>query len=515
MCPKTSRPLYYQAESGGRERREGWNEKCVSGFRSYFLQEVDDGEELTTFKQAARKTLAWAQITTVQSLLLLGLSGGLSSCVLYGQVSVLQNFNPLSSKTGGLRLYGASVSSSYSSGAYGSGIIGVLPGATDASFSTLQGSASFGWSRQGQKSAVSLGYSPSYVRGLRSFNYDSLNHSLAFSANRLLSSKWTVGSSVTGILTDFSQLLFSPTKYASVTATQSTFDELVAAMLTGRSSNVTLTQVVGAAPVVGSPEAAFPYGNRILSASASFSLSYAGSSRSSITMSLGVNRTQAIDAAESAPAIDPTRSLARTSNGNASLNWSYSLTPRTTLGANLSSSRTFSSFQDSYNTQSSISIGRTISRRWFAQGMAGAGFITPIRSAFSPSRNVQPVFGGGVGFKVYAQSFLVSYSRSTSDVYGLGANSTESSGAGWTWQRPGRSVSVNGGFGYQRLISPAFSNQGSWTGNAGVAKSFAASVSLSAAFSYSQYPGSVFSQAVGRSQTGVIVTLGWSPSSGQ
>src|SRR4051794_6090324 len=433
--------------------------------------------------------------------------------VAYGQIST-QSFNPISSEANGIHLYSATVSSQYSSNAYGLGLVGLAQTGSNAStpVSMIEGSVDLGWARRGVKSNASVTYSPSYLRSVTGYEYNSLNHSLAASLSRSFGPKWTLGGSATGMVNDFQQLLFAQSQYGNLSAIQSTFDELVGAMLTGRSTNAALAQAVNAAPVVNSPETAFLYGGRLFSTSANLSLSYAYSSRSSFTAAIQGNRTQNLRTGDDVSGSTPRSAVPYTSAANASLGWSYSLTPRTTMGVEVSETRSRSAFQDAYTQRASISIGRTISTRWFVQVMGGAGTIRPIRQTLNPTRDLQPQFGGSVGYKLYAHTFLASYNRSISDMYAVGANTTDVSGGGWTWKRPGRGISLSGNFGYLRLIGPGFPTPGSWSAQAGVSRAMRDHLVMSVSGSYVQYPRTIFVAGPRVTQTGVSVSFNWSPS---
>ena len=403
--------------------------------------------------------------------------------VMYAQSS-LEAFDPLGGQTNGFHLYSASVTSSYASNAYASGLIGIVQNGADTPYTMVQGLVAVGAVRRGLKSNVSVSYSPSYMKSFRGTSYNSLNHSVDASASRTLSSKWTLAASVNGMVNDFEQLAFAPTRFGDIAWIGSTFDELVAAMLTGQSTNVALTEAVNAAAIVGSPESAYLYGNRLLSAAANVSLSYAPSSRSSFGLSLYGGRTQYQPAENTSSSVRNRSSFRRSTNGSINFGWSYSLTPRTTVNMGVSSARTVSIFQDAYTSQANLSVGRILSRRWFTQGTVGAGRISPRRSVSSLSRNVQPQFGGTIGYKLYSQTFVASYDRSVSDAYGLGANYSNTSGGGWTWKRPGRGIATSAGFGYSRLIGPNFLKITSWSTQASVSRVLSNHLVMTCGFNY-------------------------------
>lgn len=430
---------------------------------------------------------------------------------------LLDHFSPLSNSENGVHLSTVSVSGMYSAGSGAGADLGFLYGpglAGGRSLTTLQAGATFGFVRSIGRSALNISYSPSYVRGLRGVAFDSTNHALSISMGRELSAKWSASGSVNGILTDFNQLLFAGSQTTSLVTTPATFDEFAAAILTGRSANLPLTQAVNAAPAMVSPEQAFLYGGRILNFSASGSVSYAYSTRSSLNLSITTVRTQFFSRGSNLSDSVNGRgfSVPWTTTGAPSINWGYSLTPRTTVNASLTTSRTLSRFQDSYVSQAAFSIGRTMSSRWFLQGSAGTGWIKPLRQTFQVNRGAQLIYGAGIGYKLFAQTFVGSFNRSVSDVYGLGANATDSATGAWSWKRPGSSVSLTASFGFSRLKGPIFSNPGSWTGFIGAGKSLNRQLALSTTYSYIQFPVSVLANTSNLTRSGVIVSLSWSPS---
>ena len=301
---------------------------------------------MNLFRCGRRPKYGW--ITTV----LLG--GGLACSTAYGETSVLEHFNPVTAGSGGIHLYGVTVSSGYYSGSYGLGTPGLVVDNPGESMWMIQTSAVVGWSRSRPKKSINIVYSPSYVRSLTSFKYASWNHSLSISAGAPIRTKWVFSSSANAILTDFNQLLFAPSQVGQIASTPGNFDDLASAVLTGRSGNPALTQVVNSATVVGSPEQAYLYGARLLSASASISASYTFSTRSALTVAAFGNRTQQFVHGSDEPVV-ASRQVPKTSSANVSIGWSYSLTPRTTFGVDASSTRTISRFQDAYNTSANVS----------------------------------------------------------------------------------------------------------------------------------------------------------------
>lgn len=428
---------------------------------------------------------------------------------------VLDHFNPLSEDANGVHFYGATLSGMYSNGLGGGLGLNIpvgprLPGAVR--ITTLQGSAALGWSKNADKSFVSVRYSPSYVRGVSGAQFDSTNHTGAIAFGRSFGAKWSLNGSANGILSDFNQLLFARTGYDTIASTPATFDEFVAAMLTGRSTNLALTQAVITTPVVASPEAAYQYGGRILSVSAGVSAGYSYSSRSSLTFGFSGVRSQFLDYGNNESTLPTGYAVPRTTSGSASVSWGYSLTPRTFIGANVSRSRIVSIFQDAYSDQAGISAGHILNRRWFVRANVGGGRIQPRRQTFQPTRGPQLTYGAGIGYKVYAHTFVASFSRSVADIYGLGASASENSGGAWAWKRPGRTYSFRAGFGHSRLISDAFPKTRSWNVFASAGKSLNSHFAATVSWSYTQFPATIFVASSDITRSGVMASLSWSPS---
>ncbi len=446
---------------------------------------------------------------------IVALLAGVPPGFLYGQTSMPggnSEASGLSAGAGALagwRIYEVTVSSSY----YDYGSTQNSAGGNPASPVAVQGGATVGWSKGGEKSNVQVVYAPSYVQAFNGVSYRSLNQSFSAMANKTWSAKWSFHVSASALDSDLNQLLFFPTQFGSLAATPATFDQLVAALLTGTSANPALGEIAGAPPLVSSPAAAYLYGGRVFSATAAVSLSYAYSTRASYHATLVGMRTQYLNGG-STNTTGPSNVVPKTTGVNAELGWSYSVTPRTSMGIDVNGGRTVSKFQDVYTSQATVSLSRTLSRRWFASGTAGLGYIRTQVSSFAVPRSAQYELGGSVAYKLYTQTFVGSYAHSISDIYGLGANATESSSGGWVWRRPSRSYSIAANFGYTRLVGPAFPNAGSWTGNVNVSKAASRHLMFSVGGAYAQFPRYVMALAPAVSLTGVMASMAWRPSAG-
>jgi hypothetical protein len=432
----------------------------------------------------------------------------------FGQAGLLGQLDPFSANSSGLHITNVTISSSYFLETVpGASSLG-LPATTPDSFSSsmLQGSAAFGWSKATPKSSFSVNYAPSYLRTFHSSDYRSFNQSLGILATRKLGSKLSLSTSFQGILSDFDALLFAPTLYGGLSSVPSTLQELLSAMMLGQSANPALEELLAAAPVNGSPATAFLYGGRELSAAASISLTYAQSARSSFSFSVDGARTQFLNAAANGITIQPSSVIPETTTGNAILGWSYSLSPRTTVSIDASANRVFSRFEDEYVTELRGSLGRTLTPHWFVQGIFGTSYVMPLEQRLAGSAGSEPLYGGSIGYKFKAQTLAASYTRTAYDPYGLGAYSDDMSVGGWSWNRPGSSMSLSSSFVYTRMAEPAFPHVTSWSAQASFNRKIQAQLVMSATYSYVQYPERVFVLAPNVALSGVMVALSWSPS---
>lgn len=438
----------------------------------------------------------------------------LAGSAAFGQSPYLQALDPLSSTPNGLRLYGVSVSAQYFTGSVpsGNGTNGIPFFYGYGGDQTLTGvvSATLGWSRTIGKARISVTYSPAYVRGFYFQDFSAYNHSFSISVTPSLGSlgsgKWRLSSGASGYCGDYRELLFAPTPYGNVTGTAATFDEFAAAVLTGTTTNPALATLISTPGTAGA-ESAYLFGARMCSLSAQIGAAYQQSQRSTFSVSVSGTRMQSLPSSGDSNG----HYVSNATSASATLGWSYMLSPRTTFGVSVSAGRTFSPYLDSYNSQGTASIGRTMSRRWFLQGSVGVGHIMPTRQVVSIARNTSYVFSGSIGFKTQTQTFLGSYSRSLADMYGAGAEATESSSGSWRWRKPGQPMTLYATVGYMRLVGPGLPVTGGLQEAGGVTRSLGRQFALSASYTHISLPAALARVNSNLSAQGVMLTLSWSP----
>jgi hypothetical protein len=370
----------------------------------------------------------------------------------------------------------------------------------------LGGSALLEWTHTGEKSQVLLTYTPSYTGRLRFAAWNALNHSMSFNASRHFG-KWKLGFAANGDLSNLSEFLFSPTVFASVAAVPVTFNDLAAAILTGNFTNPQLASLLTGAPLVESPARSLFFGERMFTSAAQTSLAYAPSSRLSVTLSASASRSQHLSDPQSLAA-QSTYLIPKTTSAAASLVVSYSRSPRTQLGASVSSNRIVSALQDVYSTTLMASLGRTMGRRWFVQLSGGLGKMAPVRNTLVLSTAPRPVANASLGFRTLSHTFLSSYSRSVGDSYGLGANSTSSATGSWRWARPNLSWWIESTVGWQQLAGSAYANSSGWRMEAGFGRAMGDQVALLTQYVYLHYSQQLASIPP-LSQSAVRVSMVW------
>jgi hypothetical protein len=205
--------------------------------------------------------------------------------------------------------------------------------------------------------------------------------------------------------------------------------------------------------------------------------------------------------------------IPQTTSGSVSLGWGYSLSPRTHIGIDVSTSRTFSRLVDGYTAQGAFSIGRTMSEHWFVQGRVGAGVTTYTRQTVATPSNPPYTAGGSIGYKVRSHTLIASFDRSLADTYGLGSTSTDSAMAGWSWKAPGSLWSLSANYGYQRLNGGVEQGNDSWRATGGIARALSQHVFVSLQYAYFKVPASLAAlTALTGAENAVMVGLSWSPS---
>jgi hypothetical protein len=342
-----------------------------------------------------------------------------------------------------------------------------------------------GWSRG--RSWFSMSYTPSYIARVRDSAWNTSQHVFSMSWRRRTTEKWTTNFSATGALGSVTNLLFTPTNLSRLAGAGGSAEDLGSAALGGSSNNAGLDAAAGQATALESPAGAAIYGSRVLSASAGGSLVYAYSGRFNLRFRADASRAQGLKPPNSTGS-QAAALIAHTESGGAGLGFSYALSPRTQIGMDAGTERIRSRAQDSYRSTGSLTLGRRMTMRTFAEVHGGVGVITPVRQAGSLPTGAQYQAGGQIGYRAFANTFLANVERAAGDSYGLGASASVSANLAWMWRRPGSSwwLSIDAG---QQRLSGQFPNLASrsinsWRGTAGIGRRLGGHLAILTQYAY-------------------------------
>jgi hypothetical protein len=416
--------------------------------------------------------------------------------------------NPVAESGQGFRLYSLQGSASYYSN-------GLPPGYFNQSVQNLGydigygGSAAAGYSHAGTSSAFSAAYSVGYSGRTQYTQFDAWNHSLILGGRRRLGRKWSASLAASANLFTSTALLFAPTAASSLAAAPATFDDLAAAILSGNSSNLQLASILTAGSLPAPAAQLEFYGYRSLAATALASISYAHSSRLSISATAAAGRNEHITSpADHSETSVPPYFLPSTTWVSSSLSVSYSLSPRTQVSLSASGTRVVSYLADSYTAQGGGSIGRVMGRHWFLQASAGSGYVLDVRG-LGASGKTGYTASGSLGYKTLTSTFVGSFTHALGSNYGLGGYSTEAATGAWHWSRPSSGWSLSASGGWQRATSNFFNALDSWNASAILSRQLNPQISASLQYGYmhTQIPDATQAYKL----NGVTLILAWSP----
>jgi len=434
------------------------------------------------------------------------LAAGYSIC--YGQ----DRWDALTARTSklrGLHLYGVSVYYGYSTF---SGPLANLEQlvpvnlniGSDMNYGTQWG---LGWHHEAAKTMASISYTGNYGGRKRYTNLNSFGHSLGMNVNRQLHTKWSLNLSMTGDYRTLAQYLFQPTAQSVISQVPGSASDLGAAFSAGNFSNNDAAATFSASGLdpASSPARDLLLADRILTYQLQAAMSYAHSTR------LRFNFAAASAGGQQSFDNNSTVVMPRTLGANAGVSMSYSLSPRTNIGLNVSENHTRNQFQDAYSTDASGLFGRMMGERWFLSITGGLSYTRmPDRGSGSfPSR--QMIGGASIGYRARAHTFLGGYHRSSSDAYGIAVGNNTNMSGSWYWRRPGSTWSTFATVGQHQIRNAGFTSLTGWRTNVGFVKTLSSQFSLTAEYSYLYTIGSYLSFANQRTIHSIRLSLRWHP----
>jgi hypothetical protein len=384
----------------------------------------------------------------------------------------------------------------------------------DASYGAT---ASVGWQRNGLKNNVSVLYSGTYDGMVRYSNLNAYNQSLSISAIRTVTPKWTFSLTASGTDSSLAQYLFQPSGVSVLTQIPSSFDDLAAAVAVGQFSNAQVASMLTGAPVMQLPGRSLLAATRILSYSAQASLSYALSSRLRLHFGTFTAAGQNRLGGQQDGALPANYVMPRSIGANAGAGFSYSLSPRTDVGAEVEGSRTVNRYQSAYVSSATGSIGRKMGMRWFLRVQGGGAYalVTQNQNTFATPKATQIVGGGSLGFQTHNHTLVASYNRTASDNFGFAVGTITAASGAWSWRRLGSRWGLSASFAQQQTRNAGFASLSGWQASGGISNLLGQRTTLSAQYVYLHDVGFYAGVYNNYSVQSVRLSLGWAPQPAQ
>jgi hypothetical protein len=424
----------------------------------------------------------------------------------YGQER-WDDVNFRSASIGGIHLYGVSIYTAYSSNATPPSLLqsqtALNQFGRDASYGAQW---TLGWQRPKETSNVSIRYLGSYGGQTKYTELNSFGHSLSISANRKLHTKWSVNLSASGDYRSFAQYLFQPSSLSLLSQTPADINDLAAAFSLGQFSGPQAASFLTGTPLLPSTARSLLASDKVLSYSGTISASYQHSSRLSFQIAgVGAGGQNTLGGGQ-------TYIVPRTLGVNAGVSMAYSLSPRTDIGLTVAENRNGNRYQSSYATNGTGSIGRKMGIHWFLRVNGGISYTTMIQQTFGPPpRSRQFIGGGQLGYRVFAHTFIASYTRSASDTFGIATGAVTSASAAWSWRRPGSSWMFFTSGSRQQIQNAGYTALSGWTGSGGVSRRLGPSISWRTEYAYYMSQGSYLGIATSQAIHSIRVSLAWGP----
>lgn len=400
---------------------------------------------------------------------------------------------PIVGRRGRFGVYNATGSFGYSSlgeSNTGSAVLGNLL----ADYSAV-GSVSAGYESSSERGMFSLVYTPYYSRRFRWSQLSSFNQSLALSGVHRIRTRGRFTFSAQAGDSTTEQLAIFPSVLGAAASTPATSEEFAQALLGQDQSNNRLTTILLQGDAGNPATLVALFGGRVFTASGRASYDWSLSPRSRLYVSGEGSRAQSLEQAgligtETAYNLESTAATAVAG-------WSYSLSPRTTLGTGVEYHTSRSNYFNGDVAQVNFTVGRQFRRNWITSLSVGGGeiILRPHLGTVGPS-NQAPTWSaaGTVGKRGRTQSLIAYLARTAGDSYGAGSSGNTMASLAWNFQRPGNTwaYSVNGG--YQRLERGLFNVLTTWTLEGRASRRVSRNLDLALSFSYLDTPAQTAQQ---------------------
>ena len=430
----------------------------------------------------------------------------------------LDDLNFRSSQLEGIHLVGVSVYSGYSSTAYPQtgfalnntqGAQGLGP---DESYGA---SVSLGWERNHGKSALAVMYTGTYGGMVHYSGVNAFSQSASVIASRMLTPKLTFSVSASGQDATLAQFLYQPSMLSTISAVPATFDDLAAAVAGGQFTNAQVASMLTGAPIMPTPARSLLMGNRVLSYTAQASLAYALSSRLQIHVGsfaaagqTSLGGQNGLTPGDVAPA---SYVMPRSIGADGGIGLSYSLSPRTEVGANVDENRTVNRFQAAYISTANAFFGRKMGSHWFLRAQGGATDSQMTQQTYGAPRTRQMVGGGSLGFQTLSNTLVATYDRSASDTFGIAVGTITTLNGAWHWRRVGSRWSVFTSVAQEQMRNTGFTSLSGWQTSAGITTNLNSHSTLTAQYVYLNSAGTYLGAPSNLVVQSVRLSMGWAP----
>jgi hypothetical protein len=428
----------------------------------------------------------------------------------------LDEVNFKAQELGGIHLVGISVYSGYSSNALPQ--VGYSVGST-AQGGGLGGDESYGataslaWQLRREKTNASILYTGTYGGMVHYSGVDGYSQMLSVSASRLLSPKWTLSFSGNAQDSTIAQYLFEPGPLGVITQLPTTFDDLAAAFSAGQFSNAQAASLLTGAPLTQAAGRSLLLGNRVLSYTGQAELDYAASSRLHFHFAsfaaAGQNRLGSGQETGGSPVVVMPRSIGANAGGG----FSYSLSPRTEIGIDVTADHTVSHYQSVYLGNAVASFGRKMGEHWFLRLMGGGSYGIVTQEELGTPETRQIVGGGSFGFQTSANTLVASYNRTGSDEYGLAVGTVTMMSGAWNWRRPGSRWGAFASYGNQQTRNAGYVSVSGWQVSSGITSQLNPHTTVSLQYAYLRSVGTYAGTFNNIGIHSIRLSLGWAPQS--
>ena len=371
----------------------------------------------------------------------------------------------------------------------------------DALGSLLVGGVStdFGWYLSRGQTQVFADYSVAYNGNGQFSNLNGFDHILSFGLQTRVAPRVTLVLDGAGESKTFGEFLYLPSQSLAA-AGQSTTPEQLGGTLTGS------TVVPG---VTNSPLGLALYGGRRRDASGGVRLVIVASPR--LTWNVGLRMERDLPSVAGGPGSSGGVSYGGVSEGLASWGFTYALSRRTSVGADVSYARSYWGIHNVQIASGKLALTRVLTPRWFASLDAGYSSMAETESKVLGPFRGQYVGGASIGATVQHHTFVATAHRAASDYYGLGAFSTTEGQMAWNWHPSNRAWAVQASAAYQRLMGQGLGPVQGWLYQASLTRRLSRNLTLVAQAVYATETGLPTGGIGDLTRRGARLSLTWTP----